>query len=396
MDLGFQQDKLDVVNKQRSNVFAWKGQFTPDLVAYLLEENVVAGETVADPFSGSGTVAIEALSNNMDCITYEINPSAFYMTSFFLYSKLTIEERWRMVDQIIRRITPIITSYSPAIAIYNDSEKDFRKAYGNLLDLATNISKSDIPSQHKPFLMNILFKCEKDKKLGLRDSFRKNFSAIRDLLYDLPESANTLSPHLADARLLGAQHPNKVDLVLTSPPYINVFNYHQNFRGIVECFDFDVLKIAQSEIGSNRKNRINRFRTVVEYAIEMGSVLRSCTDAVKLGGKIIFVVGRESMVRKTPFYNSKIILDLMLRIPALQVLDMRERRFVNRYGDLIYEDIIIAKKISSDTGTNIEDKKIGLKQLEVSLEYACKEVIGDIEEVLNNNESIKESVIYKL
>jgi len=32
------REKLDVVNKKRSNIFGWRGQFTPDFVEYLLDE----------------------------------------------------------------------------------------------------------------------------------------------------------------------------------------------------------------------------------------------------------------------------------------------------------------------------------------------------------------------
>lgn len=32
------RQKLDVVNKTRSNIFGWRGQFTPEFVAYLLDE----------------------------------------------------------------------------------------------------------------------------------------------------------------------------------------------------------------------------------------------------------------------------------------------------------------------------------------------------------------------
>ena len=64
-----------------------------------------------------------------------------------------------------------------------------------------------------------------------------------------------------------------VDLVITSPPYINVFNYHQNYRAILEVLGFDLLKVAESEIGQPAKNRANRFRTVVQYTLNFDQIL---------------------------------------------------------------------------------------------------------------------------
>ena len=54
---------------------------------------------------------------------------------------------------------------------------------------------------------------------------------------------------------------------------------------------------------------------------------------------MIFVVGRESMVRKTPFYNSRIIQDIVNVIPSLRIENISERKFENRYGENIHEHI---------------------------------------------------------
>lgn len=49
------QDKLDVKNKTRANLFNWRGQFTPQFVDYILENFAQNDDVVVDPFSGSGT-----------------------------------------------------------------------------------------------------------------------------------------------------------------------------------------------------------------------------------------------------------------------------------------------------------------------------------------------------
>ena len=49
------QQRLDVTNKTRSNIFGWRGQFTPEFVEYLLDETETGTGLVVDPFCGSGT-----------------------------------------------------------------------------------------------------------------------------------------------------------------------------------------------------------------------------------------------------------------------------------------------------------------------------------------------------
>ena len=54
------QDRLNIDNKQRSNLFPWNGQFSPQLVEVLLRTYAPPAGFVVDPFLGSGTVLHEA------------------------------------------------------------------------------------------------------------------------------------------------------------------------------------------------------------------------------------------------------------------------------------------------------------------------------------------------
>ena len=70
------RQKLDVTNKTRSNIFGWRGQFTPEFVAYLLDEANEGTGLVVDPFCGSGTVLQECAARNRAAHGFEINPAA--------------------------------------------------------------------------------------------------------------------------------------------------------------------------------------------------------------------------------------------------------------------------------------------------------------------------------
>lgn len=393
MQLVLEQNKLDVVNKQRSNYFNWKGQFTPEFVEYLLECYASDNSIIADPFSGSGTVLSEAIRKNLVCIGYEVNPSAFFMSKFYEYAMYTQDERRKLFDEFRQTIGLYVNKMPKNLMVYVDSP-DYRVSYANLLDFATYAAKN-IDSKLVPLIINVLFLCEKDKKMGLKDSLIRNIVYMRDLFFSLPYTTKSVIANLGDARSLGLKYKNLVDLVITSPPYINVFNYHQNYRGIVECFGYDILKVAASEIGSNRKNRQNRFKTVVQYAIDMGHTLLNTSLALKSGGRMVFVVGRESMVRKTPFYNSRIIEDAVNAIPAIEVESVNERKFSNRYGECIYEDIITIVKNKNDEDVDLKVfENIGLNHIKDALSYASSELEGDLLAILSKKETVIESPIY--
>jgi SAM-dependent methyltransferase len=133
---------------------------------------------------------------------------------------------------------------------------------------------------------------------------------------------------------------NSVDLIITSPPYINVFNYHQNNRPAMELIGWDLLNIAKSEIGSNRKNRQNRFLTVVQYALDMLDVLIEMRRLLKPNGRAIIIVGKESNVRGASFKNGILVASLALGGAGFHLEAIQERKFINKFGETIYEDIL--------------------------------------------------------
>ena len=390
-----EQNKLDVVEKQRSNMFNWKGQFTPQFVEYMLSCYTDEDSVVADPFLGSGTVLYESTRRNLPCVGFEVNPSAYYMASFFEYALLNEKDRYELIQEVNEHIASVLNGYADDAMVYNKAD-DYRTAYSNLLE-ATSSLYALSSDRTKSFILNILFLCEKDKKKTLKGAVMANFEQMKENLLSLPYSTQGVKAHLGDARSVGSDYENSIDYILTSPPYINVFNYHQNYRGIIECFGYDVLSVANSEMGANRKHRSNRFKTVVQYAIDMGQTIHSCSKALKVGGRMSFVVGRLSTVRGTHFYNSQIIKEIVSEIPSLELESENLRQFTNRYGENIIEDILTIKKVGNETESKSylsRFERIGYKQIECALEYADEAVKPDLNEILNGKRDIQMSPIY--
>ncbi len=198
------QDKLNVVNKSRSNVFNWKGQFTPEFIEYLLDMFSKEGDLIADPFLGSGTVLIESIKNNCSCVGFEINPSAYYMSKFYEYSKLGLLERESIIQQSRSLLSKVLDKYQDDVKVYYLSN-DYRKSYESLLALARQLA--DITSDLlKPFIINVLFLCEKDKKLLLKESILRNFDIMAKNLKSLPITNCSIEANLGDARKISEKY----------------------------------------------------------------------------------------------------------------------------------------------------------------------------------------------
>lgn len=385
------QDKLDVLTKKRSNLFNWRGQFTPEFVEYILQTFTKKGDFVLDPFSGSGTVLQEAARLDLKATGIEINPAAYAMSKFFTYCNLPYQDRHDYCNRFELKLNIHLSNLNGQ-KIYSENS-DYRLAYANLLDFAEKFSNTLTDKQERVLLLNLLFQSEKDKGLILKDSIYKSFQYVKNAILGLPFTEQPINALLKDSRSAGDELKNEVDLILTSPPYINVFNYHQNFRAIVETFHFDILKVAHSEFGSNRKNRGNRFKTVIQYCLDMELAIRSFWTALKPDAKLILVLGRESNVRSTPFYNGQLIIEILQQSNGFSDIKTLERQFTNKFGINIKEDIIIATK-SNELSDSFNARSIALKHLEHSLKTTQNGVQADISEAILNIEDVNPSPLF--
>jgi len=385
--------KLNVINKTRSNPFAWRGQFTPELIEYFLDVHAKADSLICDPFSGSGTVLLESMKKNLDVIGCEVNPAAYAMSKFFEIGAFSFPEKWNLCVEITRAIP--LSGLQVDRPIYKKDVSNYREAYSNLAHFAKKTLDAHTSKHQLTILLNILFKMENLKKLNIGLAWHKAYNEISSFLFSLPETRSQVSSFLCDIRNLPDKIDRKIDLIITSPPYINVFNYHQNHRLVMELLDFDILSVAHSEFGSNRKHRGNRFLTVIQYCLDMAESLSAIQQTLSNAGKVIMIVGRESNVRKTAFYNGELIIDICQSTGLFEVEHKDERVYKNKFGKMIYEDILVLRPINSLLNTDVTAKKVALAHLELAIQRAPIESRDDLSKAISSIDNITPSPIFK-
>ena len=230
----------------------------------------------------------------------------------------------------------------------------------------------------------------------------KAWKKLRGLVSSLPRTEKKIRAHLSDARepaegeeeagLLGE---DSVDFVLTSPPYINVLNYHQNYRASVEELGWDVLRAARSEIGSNRKFRRNRFLTVVQYCMDMAGCFRKLKRVARPSARMIFVVGRESSVLGTPFYNGELLRRVAEESGLLTLVQKQERAYRNRFGKNIKEDILhFEVGGGSPSGAKETARRVGTGALRSAVGRAPSGSLEDLRAAITEAEDVSPSDIF--
>ncbi len=336
------QSFLNIEDKNRSNLFAWRGQFSPQLIECLLEAYCSPGSVVLDPFVGSGTVLFEAAKKSLPAFGFEINPSAWIFSKLYEFANIPLSAREQAISELRRKIE---TEFP--IIIFSEQELPPDEVEERIIRVGESIGdKAKILCNALVVLLDIFNNCISS------DLIHSRLGALADLVCRLPYSNGLIKADLQDARDLPLENQS-VDFVITSPPYINVFNYHQNYRRSVEILGWDLLRVARSEIGSNRANRGNRFYTVAQYCIDMASTLQELARVLKPGGRAIFIVGYESKVLGVPFQNADITERIATDLAMFDVVLRQHRVFTNRFGQSIREDILNLSREAYSNGHNL-------------------------------------------
>ena len=330
------QHKLDVVDRRRTNPLPWTGQFSPQLVEEILTKFAPKGSVVLDPFVGSGTSLVEAARFGSTAFGFDLNPAAVILSRVYEMTALDSHGRAEVLDTLREGVFKVISSTCDSFNQLEPIGSIKRAALEAALVGLWKDAKSEMIKNLAAALV-LLCDFHRNKLGGV--TVHKNWVRLEETVNSLPHSKELVSVEQADARAIPLDS-NQVDFVLTSPPYINVHNYHQKYRRSVEALGCDVLSSAYSEIGSNRQNRSNRLLTVIQYSLDMALSLREMVRIGKSGIPLIMILGRKSTVRGIPFFNSALVTEIAVQSAGLTIERRQERVFRNRYGAYIYEDIV--------------------------------------------------------
>ncbi len=278
---------------------------------------------------GSGTVLLESARLALPVYGCEINPAAFHLARLYEISNLDTVTRRNLLHEaeaILARAHPTI--FEPPL---------FRTEVHSTPYNGFNWIKATSDQRVRMLLEALVVLADGDA--ASKGTYANKWFTIRNIVPALPFTKTLVRALLGDARSLSLSD-NSIDFVLSSPPYINVFNYHHNLRAGIESLGWKPLAISRSEIGSNRKFRQNRFLTVIQYCIDMALALTELRRVCRSTARILLILGRESNVQKTAFYNGRILERLATEALDFRVQLKQERVFVNRFGKSIYEDIL--------------------------------------------------------
>jgi DNA modification methylase len=338
-------EKSDVVSTYTHSFFPYPAKFPPEPIRDFIRGYSSKGETILDPFCGSGTVLVEAILNGRNARGIELNPVAALVSKAkaTIYDDSHIQEAKEFLKDIsmVEKIRDswLKDSISDSdIPTYKNIDLWFKP---NMLQELTAIRKKFlIHSEYSnetqkllwmAFLKIIVPVSNQDgetrytavKKQGLingyalgkmRETVRNYVRTLEDFLL---EESNHLSANVEKADTnegLNNIENNSIDLVITSPPYINTFDYYLYHKHRIFWMDENPQEIRKKEVGCHHRiDTMTYERAFKEYSDYMETVLSKVFEKLKKNKHFIMLIG-DGIVKNKMVYADQLITALAEKI----------------------------------------------------------------------------------
>ena len=347
IDLELSWSEQELPERERTKhvhrLHPYLGKFVPQLAEVFLRRYARPGQLVWDPFAGSGTTLVEANAfgaraagcdvSAFNCLltrvkTAPYEPAALLADVVRLWAPRKASEklraspylkRWfaaRSVEELLAFRERIAGTAYPELwrVVLSRSARSARLARHDDLDF---------PAEP----VRIEYFCHKHRRVcrpvGEAEKFLQRY--VRDAVQRVQEFADVRSNGAVtvlhgDARELDP--PGPVDLVLTSPPYPGLIDYHEQ-----HAYAYELL-------GLERRDADEIGRGVKGYCEDIAAVLTRARRALRRGGKIVIVVN-----------DRRGLYDGILAASGLsledRILRHVNRRTGRRRGEF-YEEVLIA------------------------------------------------------
>ena len=101
-------------------------------------------------------------------------------------------------------------------------------------------------------------------------------------------------------------------------------------------------------------------------------------------GLITIVLGKTSNIRSVPFKNGEMIAAIAAEGLSYKIEEWSERSFQNRFGEIIYEDVLTLRNNVRSKENAVEiGRAVGIQALKGSLEYCPPERRDEINAALD-------------
>lgn len=366
-------------NSYTHSIHPYPAKFIPQIPRKAIIKFTKEGENVLDIFCGSGTTLVEANLLNRNSYGIDVNPIAILIAKTKTL-KLNQKE-FNEIEKWIKESRPIILSdlnKYKKINEYGNNEKLFIPDFYNrdhwfekhvskelaiLLYYINKIDNMKLELLLKCALSSIVVRVSNQdsdtrysainkKQIGEGDTVNIFFYKLKGIIRaikDYTKHSTGCEVKLLhdDSRIFFPELKEQINLIVTSPPYLNTYDYHKYHRQRMHWLNLDFNYARVNELGGHDKytkknsnpetffsNMKEVFKNTYKYLKSAGIIMIITGDAI-IRGKLIDVPSRYEDLLKEIGY-SKIE-------KTFRNININKKSF-NRNQRIKKENILIYKK----------------------------------------------------
>jgi hypothetical protein len=347
IDLALSWSEAELPERERTKhvhrLHPYLGKFVPQLAEAFIGRYAKPGDLVWDPFAGSGTTLVEANAfgacaggsdiSAFNCLLTRVKTASYdprlLLADVVRLSVCGQRDETAAVSQYLEhwfapRTLDELFAFRDRIAATT-----YRDLWRVVLSRAARSARlarhDDLDFPAEP--VRDEYFCHKHRRVcrpvGEAEKFLRRY--VRDAVQRIQEYADVrtsgeVTVIHGDARVIDP--PGPIDLVVTSPPYPGLIDYHEQ-----HVYAYELL-------GLERRDADEIGRGVKGYCEDVAAVLARCAGALRRGGKIVIVVN-----------DRRRLYDGILAAAGLRVED-RVLRHVNRRtgrrNGEFFEEVLVA------------------------------------------------------
>jgi len=325
-----QRNRTRSVNQYLTHwIYPYKGKFHPQMIRALF--NIIGlkqGETVLDPFIGSGTTALEAQLMGIGCIGIDVSPLCVIQSKVKTLAVTALDQirsaRDEMVELAFGRDIMHGEAKKLYSAIYQLKDNLVREFYQMAYLVAVSDSERRRRNLNKSFVKNL------DTMIG-------SVSDLRDVSQDRKLKLAYPDIRRGDCRNLDLPR-NSVDGIVTSPPYSIALDYVENDAHALRQLQYDLDSFREKFVGVRGKGK----HRVALYNEDMETSYAEMYRVLKPGGYACIVIGNATM-------NGEEIRTVEFTIDECQKLGFELVRNIDKiifglYSIMQKENILVFRK----------------------------------------------------
>ncbi|MHB1528626.1 MAG: DNA methyltransferase [Acidiferrobacteraceae bacterium] len=358
------------------HIHPFPARMAPEL-ALRQTKDLERNSMVLDPMAGSGTVLKAAAQNGHRCIGFDIDPLAVLMTTVAT-ARLDTRQLDRLAQRLMTRASRIrqrdidLPWFDRATSEFAEywfaqSQRHALKKIAHVLHHTPALSNNSVEASALRIAVSRLIITKESGASLARDVSHSRPHRVTDendfdVFEQFEKSVERIKRwfeggsygirprvRLGDARRLTWVRNHSIDMVMTSPPYLNAIDYMRGHRLSLIWLGYgiddlrrvrsesigaergpdsnDISKAARSvrdSLGATHKLPTRHQQMVDRYCLDLTLMLRQVARVLKKTGRAVFVVGNSCL--KDIFISNSRGVDVAAHLAGLRLIAETERK----------------------------------------------------------------------